>query len=310
MEPLLFPSPFEKQRHLTVKQYLLIVAFSAVLFSTIGFIVRPDGFIGYDWYYRISQGVRDPYHPPWRDYAQYLTWPGLIGLTCAGLVVGLYQRYASPLIMAASFLSLPLLWMLFLGNLDGIVLLGLTGLPWLTPLATLKPQVSAFAFLSNKRWLAIFMFWIALTILIWGLWPLAMLNHDAHWQSLYPEAEQPQNIELFPWSIPIVLILLWYSRGDMDMLMLAGTFVTPHIIPYSYIVVLPAIARINQWLALCLVVISWLPFSANWVGDWGWYLGHLFPAILWATLYLKRRRLSAFQKLEISSPHIATPARL
>ncbi len=68
-----------------------------------------------------------------------------------------------------------------------------------------------------------------------------MLNYKSHWHELYEGATQPQNISLWSWSIPLALILLWLSRGDMDMLMLAGTFVTPHLIPYSYVVV-PAIA--------------------------------------------------------------------
>jgi hypothetical protein len=217
----------------------------------------------------------------------------LIGLSCAALVVALYQRYASPLVMGASFLSWPLVWLLFVGQLDGLVLLGLTGLPWLIPLATLKPQISAFAFLARKQWAILLMAWVGLTILIWGLWPVTMLNYQQHWETLYEGATQPQNISLWPWSLLLAPFLLWLSRGDVDMLMLAGTFMTPHLVPYSFVVVLPAIARIPRWLALLLVAISWLPLSANWVGEWGWYLGHLFPIILWSALYQKRRRWEA-----------------
>jgi hypothetical protein len=78
----------------------------------------------------------------------------------------------------------------------------------------------------------------------------------------------------------------------MDMLMTASIFLTPHLIPYSFVVVVPAIARVSQWLALLLVAASWLCLSANWVGDWGWYLGHLFPAVLWLALLQKRLRCS------------------
>jgi hypothetical protein len=77
----------------------------------------------------------------------------------------------------------------------------------------------------------------------------------------------------------------------MDMLMLAGSFVAPHVIPYNYFVILPALARINQFLALGLVVISYMPLLANWVGPGGWYLGHLFTALLWIALYRQRRLL-------------------
>ncbi len=289
IEAQLFPPSFEHKRVLTTWQYVLILGTSTLLFSTIGFFVKPDGFLGYDWYHYYSRGIREPFYPPWLVYVQWLTWPGLIGLSCAGLIIALYQRYASPLVMGVAFLSWPFLWLLFVGQLDGLILLGLTGLPWLTPLATLKPQISVFAFMADKRWLAILILWLLFTILIWGFWPLDMFNYDSRWEDLYEGATQPQNISLWPWSIPLALTLLWFSRGDMDMLMLAGTFVTPHLIPYSYVVVLPAIARVKQWLAVTLVVISWLPLTANWVGDWGWHLGHLFAGILWVALYQQRR---------------------
>jgi hypothetical protein len=289
LEAQLFPPPFYDKRVLTVWQYGCILSISTLLFAIVGFFVKPDGFLGYDWYHYYSHGIREPFYPPWLVYVQWLTWPGLISLSCAGLIIAFYQRRASPLIMGSAFLSWPVLWLLFLGQLDGLVLLGLTALPWLTPLATLKPQISVFAFLASKRWLVVFILWILLTMLVWGFWPLDMFNYDSRWEVLYEGATQPQNISLWPWSIPFALMLLWLSRGDMDMLMLAGTFVTPHIIPYSYVIVLPAIARVKKWLAIALAAISWLPLSANWVGDWGWYLGHLFAMILWVALYQQRR---------------------
>jgi len=289
LEIELFPASTVKKRPLTWRRFLLILAGSTLLFGAIGFFVKADGVVGFDWYHYYSRGIREPFYPPWLVYVQWLTWPGLIGLSCAGLIIALYQRGASPPVMGIAFLAWPLLWLLFVGQLDGLVLLGLTGLPWLTPLATLKPQITVFAFMAHKKWLIVLIVWLLATILIWGLWPVDMFNYQSRWEALYDEAAQPQNISLWPWTLPLALVLLWLSRGDMDMLMLTGTFVTPHIIPYSYVVVLPAIARIKPWLAVTLVILSWLPLSANWVGDWGWYLGHLFGAILWLALYWQRR---------------------
>lgn len=298
-ETWLFPPSRYSIRDLAWWQYLFIVAGSTLAFSVIGFVTEAGGFIGYDWRYAFSRGQLEPYYPPWIVYLKWVTWPGLIGLNCAGLFVGLYQRRASLLVTVAAFFSFPLLWVLFLGQVDGIVLLGLTGLPWLTPLATLKPQVSAFAFLASKRWFMVFSLWILLTILIWGFWPLDMLQHNAHWEEIFGKniSAQPQNISLWPWTIPLALIMLWLSRGDMDMLMLAGAIVTPHLIPYSYIVVLPAIARVEKWLALVLAALTWLPLSANWVGNWGWYLGHVFTLMLWIALYRRYQADSQVKKL-------------
>jgi len=293
LDEQLFPPLFGAQRHVTLWEYLLILGVSTFIFSAVGFFVKADGFLGYDWYHYYSKGVVESFYPPWTVCVKWLSWPGLIGLSCAALVIAFYRRYASPLIMAVSFLSWPVLWLLFVGQLDGLVLLGLTGLPWLIPLATLKPQISAFAFLASKQRLLAFAVWITLTLLIWGMWPVDMLNYQNQWETLYEGAKQPQNISLWPWSLLLAPFLLWFSRGDTDMLMLAGALITPHLVPYSFVVVLPAVARVSTWLALTLVAISWLPISANWVGDWGWYLGHLFPLILWTALYRKRKKLEA-----------------
>jgi hypothetical protein len=291
IEATIFPSLPDDRRKLTPVQFLLTVIALTVLFSMIGLFVKPDGFIGFDWYHYFSKGVRDPFYPPWLSYVRLMSWPVLIGITYTALSLALYQRHASALVMGATFLSLPSLWVLFLGQLDGVVLLGLTALPWLTPLATLKPQLSLFAFFARRQWAVALVLWISLTMVIWGLWPLDMFQFKKYMDTIYQVKYQPQNISLWPWSLPMGLVLLWFSRGDMDMLMLAGSFVAPHVIPYNYFVILPALARINQFLALGLVVISYMPLLANWVGPGGWYLGHLFTALLWIALYRQRRLL-------------------
>jgi hypothetical protein len=298
IEPVLFPPPFEPVVRLPLYHYLLFLGFSTALFGLVGFFYVPDGFLGYDWYYYFSSGSLEhiSFYPPWIVAVSWLPWPLFLGLTCAGVVLALIQRRATAIAIATAFLSLPMLWMLFLGQMEGLVLLGLTGLPWLTPLATVKPQISIFAFFASKRLLAVLLVWGLITLFIWGLWPLNMWAFRAEWQTLYTGATQPQDISLWPWSIPVVLALLWLSRGDMDMLLLSGTFVTPHVIPYSYVLVLPAIARVPAHLALVLLLVSWLPVSANWLGSWAWYLGHLFPAILWLSLWQKRRRLTAIRQ--------------
>jgi hypothetical protein len=291
IEATIFPSLPDNRRKLTPVQFLLAATALMILFSVIGLFVRPDGFIGFDWSHYFSKGIRDPFYPPWLSYVRLMPWPILIGITYAALSLALYQRRASSLVMGATFLSLPSLWVLFLGQLDGVVLLGLTALPWLTPLATLKPQLSLFAFFARRQWGVALVLWISLTMVIWGLWPLDMFQFKEYMETIYQVKYQPQNISLWPWSLPMGLVLLWLSRGDMDMLMLAGSFVAPHVIPYNYFVILPALARINQFLALGLVVISYMPLLANWVGPGGWYLGHLFTALLWIALYRQRRLL-------------------
>ena len=263
---------------------LLLFTLGVVTFSAIGMLLPANGFIGFDWVHVFSKGAYLPFYPPWAQYVHLLTWPVLVGLTLTAVSVALVWRQASPLAIVLAFLSLPVMWTLFLGQLDGLALLGCIGLPWLAPVALLKPQISVFAFLARKRYLAALVITIAISCLVWGPWPINMLNY----RSYYAEGRYLQDISLWPWSIPVGLILLWLSRGDEDMLMLAGSFVTPHVIPYSYIVLVPALGRVRQHSAVLAWLLSWSPLLSNWMGPRCWFLGHLFPAVLWLDLYSQR----------------------
>jgi hypothetical protein len=86
----------------------------------------------------------------------------------------------------------------------------------------------------------------------------------------------------------VALPLFWFSRGDMDMLMVAGAFMTPHLIPYNLMPVAPAIARLRPALAGLTMVCSWLSLSANWLGPAGWWLGWLAVIVLWLGLAYDR----------------------
>jgi hypothetical protein len=278
----LFPAvPEYKTRKITPKDWPLLLL-CALLFSAMGTLLPANGFIGFDWILFGKESL--PFYPPWTKYVPFLTWPGLIGLTLTGVGLALIQRRASLPTVIMAFLSLPVMWTLFLGQLDGLALLGCVGLPWLAPLALMKPQISIFVFLSKKRYMAALVVTVVLSCLIWGLWPINMFNY----RSYFAQGRFPQDISLWPWTIPVAVVLLWLSRGDEDMLMLAGSFATPHVIPYNYIVLVPAMARVGQISALLAWALSWTPFLANWVGPVGWFLGHLFPAVLWLSLYRQR----------------------
>lgn len=284
---ILFPEQPQPKRSMPFWQYLLFVVVGMAVFSFLGSLLPPTGLIGYDWVNFFSTPAREEglsYYPPWVEYVSYLTWPLLIGFTFTGLALGLYQRRASLLVMGIAFFTLPALWVVFLGQIEGLIVFGLTGMPWLVPFVTIKPQVGYLAFLARKKDLVVLLIWMAVTIVIWGLWPLDMLTI-----STFTAWQEPHDISLWPWSLPVVIVLLWLSRGDEDMLMLAGIFALPYLHPYHYFVVLPAMARLHGWVAVLAAVVSWLPLLANWLGPWAWQLGHLFPVILWVSLYTQRR---------------------
>jgi len=289
IDSVLFPAIPDQNRSVPLRQYFLLALMGGIVFSVIASFLPATGVLGYDWVYYFSLGKRGhglDYYPPWITYVRYLTWPGLIGITFTGLALALYQRRASLLVMGLAFFSMPLWWVVFLGQIDGLALFGLTNLPWFMPLVTIKPQVGYLACLARKQYLVGLLVWLIISIGIWGLWPLDLLRIQT-----YVAWQEPNDISLWPWSIPVVVALLWLSRGDMDMLMLAGTFVMPYLHPYHYLLVMPALARIEKWVAVVAIVLSWLPLLANWLGPAAWYSGHLFPMVLWVALYLNRRKL-------------------
>ncbi len=106
--------------------------------------------------------------------------------------------------------------------------------------------------------------------------------------SYYAEGRYIQDISIGIAGVFVALPMFWFSRGDMDMLMLSGAFVTPHLIPYNMLPFTSAIARLKPIPAVIACLLSWLPFSANWLGSWGWWLGWLFVIWLWGWLAASR----------------------
>lgn len=268
----------------TIKQLILFVILF-ILFSLFGIIFRPGGLIGFDWIHFYGQDIVPPFYPPWtKNVIEPLTWSLLIGLTLASFSLAALKRSVHPVSIAVTFFSLPLLWTIFLGQLEGIVLLGLLGISWLVPLALVKPQVSIFAFGATRKYFLVAILFLLFSLLVWGFWPINTLNVE----SFYAEGRYPQNIGLGLWGLPIALAAIWFSRGDMDMLMLGGVFLLPHLIPYNLLPVIPAIARLKPWAAIVAVLLSWLPMLANWIGSSGWWFGWFFILFCWTYLAMDR----------------------
>jgi hypothetical protein len=282
----LFPERPIFARTFSWPKKLLILGILTAVFALLGLLLPPGGYVGFDWTHFFGIGVIAPFQPPWtKAITDLLTWPLLVGLGLAAFSLAALQRSVHPVSIAAAFFCLPLLWTVFLGQLEGLVILGLVGLPWLAPLALLKPQVSFFAFGAKRTYILAFAVVMLVSYLIFGPWWNTMLSVE----SFYAEGRYAQNIGLGWWGMPLFVATVWFSRGDMDMLMLSGAFVTPHLIPYNLLPLAPAIARLRPQYAVLLALVSWLPLvCANFLGDWGWYTGWIFPALMW--VFLARER--------------------
>lgn len=254
------------------------------VYYLVGLFIPP----GLDWVEVFSLGENHPIWTPWTNVVLRLInfhYPLLIAITLTAITLRCYRYKRSPYIVFLCLFSFPMIWILLLGNLEGLVLVGLLALPWGVPFVLMKPQLASFALLANRRNLLAGVVWVAVSLVIWGWWPARFLT------VLTPEWSQEwvQDISLFPWGILVALPLLWLSRGDEDLLMAAGSFATPHLFFYHFILLMPSLARMDpRWRVLTWVV-SWLPISGVWLGHYGWRFGNLLGLFFWLGLYFSTR---------------------
>lgn len=270
------------------------------LFYIIGFFI-PEGF---DWKIFFSKGQYPGIWMPWTKLlVGWMNFPTVFALSMIGLAwrTRIYSRSPIPLILA--LVSLPMFWILHLGNYDGLVVLGLMVLPWGAPLALLKPQISAFALLANRKWFLAGVIWGVISLLIWGFWPLT-IYHTIIANPAWRE-EWVQDISLFPWGLLPAIPLLWFSRGDADLLMAAGSLATPHLFPYHFIVLMPSLGRMKyRWMILTWIF-TWSPLMANYLGNGAWHLGNFASLCFWCGIYFNRNRILP---MRLTPPEAASPS--
>ncbi|GAP12144.1 hypothetical protein BECAL_03347 [Bellilinea caldifistulae] len=281
----LFPEQEIYKNKLPFRVTLPLFFILTLIFSCAATLIPADGFFAFDWVHFFGIQRVPPFYPPWTVYIiQFLTYPLLVGITLAAFSLATIQRSVHPISAIAAFFCLPLLWTVFLGQLEGLVVLGLLGLPWLVPLSLIKPQIAVFALGARRSYLVGLFFWLIVSIVIWGNWPNTMLLAE----SFYAEGRYEQNIGLGWWGLPFFLLTIWFSRGDMDMLMASGAFISPHVIFYNLLPITPAIARLRPRAAAIALLLSFLTLSSNWFGPLGWWLGWGFVPWVWLNLAAQR----------------------
>lgn len=96
-------------------------------------------------------------------------------------------------------------------------------------------------------------------------------------------------IILLLWGLIIALPLMWFSCGDEDLLMAAGSFATPHLFPYHFNVLMPALARMRIPKMLVTWLVSWTLLLSNRLGSWARHFGNLMSVCFWAGIYFNRQ---------------------
>ena len=230
--------------------------------------------LAFDWLHFFENAHNIPaFYPPWTGFVcRFLTWPLLVGLTLSTYAVAVMKRARSVASAIAAFATMPLWWCLFLGQLDGLALLGVMGLPWLVPLALMKPQVACWAILARRKYIVVAVCFVLLSFAFWGFWPVKLLAYHVGRTGGLGHAGY---IGLGLRGLLLAILALCLIPGwGTDKLMLAGAFVTPALIPYQLLPLMPAIAGMPWWLAWIVAIATWSPvilsgdmdLASNW--DW------------------------------------------
>lgn len=158
-------------------------------------------------------------------------------------------------------LSLPVFWLFFIGQLEGVMSLGLVLImatsPWVVGLGitilTLKPQIGLFPILyvliNRRDWriLVVPSIIYGLSFLHWGFWIPNWLNTIL----VSDTTNYPTNVSLWPYSVILLLILFW-QRKNLKIWLVIQSLVVPYFAVYSlaplFTMHLPLWVNILLWL--------------------------------------------------------------
>lgn len=277
---------------------LAIVALTALC----ALLFHPAPLLGHDWLVGLYRGDGWYWYFPWiAALLEPLRWlperwsvAVLQGLTFGVLSVVTF-RYAwremsrgwlPSLAGLLLVLLTPLPWiMLWLGQIDGLVLLGLYLMPYGALLLTAKPNIGVWAALSGRKhliWLAALSGLAAVVALIFGR-PVLTGGIAARTGGFHPATMGW--LDFGPHVLIVGIALLLFTDRSPWRLLAAGSLISPFVLPYHYFSLLPAIGvargwkRFALWLASFLVL---LPFGIQTL--WAKYLALAFPLLVWALL--------------------------
>lgn len=249
--------------------------------------------VGWDWYYWFTVPGKIFFYPPWTPILlsplTALPWRGgfavLAGITLMTVGVAVMKAAfkfgrASRLGAAAlALLSPPALWDMWVGNIEGLVLLGLVAAPPGMILALVKPNLTLWAGLANRQRFG----WSAaagiVSLLVWGWWLPDMFSDN---ERLF------NNIVTTGWGVlgwhvaALGAILLLFSRPDWLNLMAAGFLLSPYLVPNHFLLLLPALGRVRGGRRIVLWLSGWVSVLGIGISAGGWrHLVLGFPLAVW-----------------------------
>jgi hypothetical protein len=236
-------------------------------------------FLGHDWMVSFSlqqwgsfpHDPNDIFYPPWVHNYMLLPFSGLdarLGLAyvnactlvCLAVLTYRNSRLTHPEPLYFGFISIngifsvlfalcnPItLALVWLGQIEFTILLGLVLMSWGVPLLLGKYNLGMWAILSSRRNMLFAAIWIGISLIIWGPWPITILQAILAQQS----AGIIQHPNLMGWQYmhPILLLigglLMLFTNREPLRLIVAGMLISPYTMPYHYVLVLPLIGRVG-----------------------------------------------------------------
>jgi hypothetical protein len=185
------PAPWQKFAF-----YALMAGLSGILAAFL-----PAGF---DYVHVFAPHLIPIFYVPWIDGVMYwLSWPVLVSVTILALMIAVDRHNHSSWTILLVIFSLPTIWVLLLGQLEGVALLGLLLMPWSIPVWLLD-RWRRFA---RKEWIVL----ILLAVTTAG--GVIILSHSQGSWYYEPNptlGQQPLVAValglLLPWWVPVALL--------------------------------------------------------------------------------------------------------
>ena len=256
--------------------------------------------IGFDWHRLFYLGFLDQY-PPWMipifapfrlmDWRWSLALVNSLSLVAVALITATQSSKImwDGLIGAALALFTPTLWyMLWDGQIDGLVLLSFLVLPFSVPMALLRPQIAGWMLITRRRWTLATVGWVILSFLIWGNWLTELLD-KARGSVIHPTA---LGWATLGWPILIIGLIMWveaFRDGDPWRLLAAGLLASPYFQPYHTVMLLPALGKLTGYRRLGVWLLAWVVGLVPGLLGITRYLALLFPIAVWWFLRQQQR---------------------
>jgi hypothetical protein len=253
--------------------YSLLVEFGIVLGLALGMGLLPSGFDWVFWFVPVTRGELPLYsqsgfwNPPWTLWllVPLVALPERVGLIVINLLSGLMVIISIRIMDGedtwSSLLSLPFLWLLWLGQIDTLSLIGIavgyaatrrkdTLLMAISlSLLSIKPQigliVALYFLIKSRLWksLLVITSLFVFSLCLYGAWPLKL------W-SVKPGLDiVKQNVSLWPYigplALPIYLLCFIPQRNmlrKVGVLLASNALAFPYMRPYSLFVLVCVMA--------------------------------------------------------------------